>query len=72
MKELNEIRNRLMEIAEQEATLLYRMARKLQRHGGSPDTVAEIREEANQLHTNMATYPGRLLDTGNRWKYAFK
>ena len=72
MKELNEIRGRLTGIAEQEATHLYRMARRLQQHGGSPVVVAEIREEANQLHTNMATYPGRLLDTENKWKFAFK
>lgn len=72
MKELSEIRNRLIEIAEQEAVRLYRMARNLQQHGGSPDTVAEIREEAGYLHTNVTAYPGRLLDTETRWKYAFK
>lgn len=72
MKELKEIRMRLVGIAEQEAAHLYRMARKLQEHGGSPATVAEIREEAGYLHTNMTAYPGRLLDTENKWKYAFK
>lgn len=72
MEGLYGIRARLTEIAEKEAVRLYRMARKLQQHGGSPDMVAEIREEANQLHTNMATYPGRLLDTEDRWRFAFK
>lgn len=72
MEELKEIRIRLIEIAEQEATRLYRMARKLQEHGGSPATVAEIREEANYMWTNMTGYPERLLDTETKWKYAFK
>lgn len=72
MKELKETRIRLIEVAEQEAAHLYRMERKLQEHGGSPATVAEIREEADYLRTNMTAYPGRLLDTEAKWKFAFK
>lgn len=71
MERLKETRSRLIGLAEQEATRLYRMARKLQEHGGSPATVAEIREEAGYLRTNMTAYPGRLLDTEHKWKYAF-
>lgn len=72
MKELMEIRNRLKEIAEAEATRLFRMARRAQAHGCKAETVAAIREEAHQLH--ITGYPERLVswDTHYYFKYAFK
>lgn len=72
MRELKEIREQLKEIAEREATKLYRMARKLQKKGGSAEIIAEIREEASQLH--MTAYPERLVawDTEYKFKYAFR
>ena len=64
------IRNELIEISEVEATKLYRLARKLQDHGGKAEVVAKIRVEANELHLNA--YPERLLDPFKTWEYAFK
>lgn len=69
-KEMREIKARLEEISEKEAMKLYRMARRLQKHGGSSETVAKIREEASELHMNA--YPERLLDPFKVWKFAFK
>lgn len=69
-KEMREIKARLEEISEKEAMKLYRMARRLQKHGGSSETVAKIREEASELHMNA--YPERLLDSFKVWKFAFK
>lgn len=69
-KELREIREQLEEIATQEANKLYRVARKLQSHGGSDKTVAKIREEAYLLH--FCAYPERLIDPFTKWEYAFK
>ena len=67
---MREIKARLEEISEKEAMKLYRMARRLQKHGGSSETVAKIREEASELHMNA--YPERLLDPFKVWKFAFK
>lgn len=69
-KELNDIKARLVEIANCEAMKLYRMARKLQAHGGSIETVSAIREEANRLYNTG--YPERLLNNFTLWKYAFR
>lgn len=69
-KEIREIRARLEEISEKEAMKLYRMARRLQKHGGSSETVAKIREEANELHMNH--YPENLMNPFKVWKFAFK
>lgn len=69
-KELENIRYQLIEMSEKEAIKLYRLARKLQDHGGSAEVVAKIREEASELHLNA--YPERLLDPFKAWEYAFK
>lgn len=69
-KQLREIREQLKEIAEREATKLYRLANRLQKHGGSQETVRKIREEAQRLH--MTGYPERLIDPFIRWDFAFK
>lgn len=69
-KEIIEIRARLEEISEKEAMKLYRMARRLQKHGGSSETVEKIREEANELHMNH--YPENLMNPFKVWKFAFK
>lgn len=68
-KDLIEIRNQLREIAEREATYLYRLAWRMQAHGCDPAHIAECRREASWLH--MTGYPERLLVETN-WKYAFK
>lgn len=70
MKELTRIRERLKEIAENEATKLFRLARRAKAHGCSNETIEEIRNEARELH--MTGYPERLLDPFRTWKYAFK
>lgn len=70
MKELTRIRERLEEIAENEATKLFRLARRAKTHGCSNETIEEIRNEARELH--MTGYPERLLDPFRTWKYAFK
>ena len=71
-KELREIRWQLREMADKEAMKLWRLARNLQKRGGSAETVAAIREEASQLH--MTAYPERLIawDAEYKFKYAFR
>lgn len=68
--DLREIRYQLCEIAEKEATYLFRLARRMVDHGCNPMVVNEVREEAFRLH--MTGYPERLIDDGIVWKYAFK
>lgn len=72
MTRIDEIRCELKDIAEKEATYLYRLAWRCIRHGVSEKTVREIREEAYELHT--CSYPDRLIrwDAEYRFKYAFK
>ena len=60
----------LCEIAEKEATYLFRLARKMQRHGCKAASVQACREEAYALH--MTGYPENLLRSDIVWKYAFK
>lgn len=69
-RELQEMRDKLVEISEDEATKLYRMAWRLKAHGGSTETIEKIRSEARELHMNA--YPERLLDPFKRWEFAFK
>ena len=68
MKELKEIRNRLKEKAEREATKLWRMARNAEKHGCSSKLVHEIREEANWLYDTATAYQDRLIF----WEYEYK
>lgn len=69
-RDLLDIRTQLCEIAEREATYLYRLAWRMAAHGCDQKHIEECREEARQLH--MTGYPERLLDTSIEWKYAFK
>ena len=69
-KDLREIKYQLKEIAEKESMKLFRMARNLQKRGGSVETVSKIREEAFKLHNTG--YPERLLDDFIKWEFAFK
>ena len=68
--DLRKIRNDLCEIAEMEATKLYRLAWRMQRHGCQKEHIEKCREEARELH--MIGYPERLLDDSRRWQYAFR
>lgn len=68
--ELRKMRSDLIEIAEKEATKLYRLAWRMQAHGCDPENIKTVREEANALH--MTGYPERLLSYFTTYKYAFK
>lgn len=70
MQVLSNIEQKLYEMAEQESLELFRLARKAEKHGCSPELIAEIREEAFMLHNcnNLAS----LIDDFYYWKYAFK
>ena len=70
VRELMKIRNELVDIADREATKLFRLAWRAKAHGCSNETVEQIRNEARELH--MTGYPERLLDPFKTWKYAFK
>lgn len=68
--DLRRIRYELKEIAEKEATYLYRLAWRMRRHGCNPENIQKVVEEANALH--MTGYPERLIDVSVRWDYAFR
>lgn len=68
--DLRKIRNELREIAEKEATYLFRLAWRMQAHGCKPENIEKCREEARTLH--MTGYPERLIDSFVKWEYAFK
>lgn len=69
---VRELRYQLQEIAEQEATKLYRLAWRMLDHGCSIENVQKCREEARRLHTEITSYPERLWDNTIQWEYAFK
>lgn len=70
--DLENIRWALEELAEKEATYLYRLARRMEKHGCDPKMVRKCRDEAGELH--LTGYPERLVDwrTHYRFEYAFK
>lgn len=68
--DLRSIRSQLCEIAEKEATKLYRLARKMRKMNCPAVNIEKCREEARFLH--MCAYPERLLSSDIVWKYAFK
>lgn len=74
LETLESLRYELTHIVEQEATNLYRLARKAEQHGVKQSVIDEIREEANYLHTTLTTYPERILDWDFEYntKYAFR
>ena len=67
--DLRSIRSQLIEIAEKEATYLYRLAWRMEAHGCKPENIRKVREEARQLH--MTGYPENLI-ADSYWEYAFK
>lgn len=71
-RDLEQIHYQLKDIAEQEATKLYRLAWRMQAHGCKAENIAKCREEASELH--MTAYPERLVEWFYQyhWKYAFK
>ena len=62
------IRCELQEIAKAEAVRLWRMARRMQAHGVSLETVSAVRNEASDLYNNN---PAWLLDPFKVWRFAF-
>lgn len=74
MKRINEIRQELKEMAEQEATRLYRLARRAEKKGCKQELVTEIRDEAHWLHTTAQAYPERIVHWQFEYlfKYAFR
>lgn len=74
MKELKEIRHSLIDMAEKEATKLFRLAWRAKNHGCKPETVEAIRNEARWLHETGKAYPDRLIcwKFENDFKYAFR
>lgn len=74
MKELWAIREQLKEMAEREATKLFRLARRAKAHGCKTETVEAIRNEARWLHETGTAYPDRLVHWKLEYdfKYAFR
>jgi len=68
-KRLDAIYYELEEMAKEEQMKLFRMARRLKKHGGSDQLVNEIRQEAWSL-TNCRV--GYLLDPFRVFKFAFR
>lgn len=73
-KRLEDIRDELIHMAEEEAHFLWRMARKAFLHGCSEELVWDIRKEARWCHETATAYPDRLIywKTEYEMKYAFK
>lgn len=67
--DIRRIRYQLLEIAEREATYLFRLARRMREHNCNPENIRKVREEARQLH--MMGYPENLI-ADSYWEYAFK
>ena len=74
MERLRNYRFELRELAEQEATKLWRLARRAKAHKVSADTVHKIQEEADYCYRTLTTYPERMLEWDFEYKmqYAFK
>lgn len=68
MKELKEIRYKLIEMAEKEATQMFRLAWRAKAHGCKPETVEAIRNEGRWLHDTATAYPEILL----RWQFEYE
>lgn len=73
-KQLKQIKDQLANMAEKEATQLFRLAWRAHAHECKKETVDRIREEACWLHGTGVTYPERLLDYNfeHNFEYAFK
>lgn len=68
MKQLKEIRRALEELAEREATKLWRLAREAQKRGCSQKLIDDLREEGWECHTNLQHNPDAMMD----WKFEYK
>lgn len=68
MKRINEIRQELKEMAEKEATKLFRLAWRAEEHGCKRETVEAIRDEARWLHETAQAYPDRIV----HWEFEYK
>ena len=68
--DIRALNDALAEKCEQEATKLYRLARKMSAKGCSPQNVQKCREEANALHMN--NFPWQILNPFTVWSYAFQ
>ena len=69
-RELRAIREHLEKMAEREAMRLFRIARRLQEHGGSAELVQDIRNEGRELRNMSAEY---LLNPYRQsFQYAFR
>ena len=66
MKELQEIREKLEEMARKEAYKLWRLARKAEKHGATK-TAQALAEEGSRLYTECTAYPDRLV----HWKFEY-
>lgn len=73
-KRLVDVRHQLIEMAKEEATKLWRLARRAKSHGCSAELVKAIRDEANWLWDTGTSYPERILTWKFEYefKYAFK
>ena len=75
LRELLRIRSELVQMAQREAYHLWRLARKAEEHGVSPDTVAAIREEADYCYRTLTVNPIQMIEWDDfmyKLKYAFK
>lgn len=74
MEIVRNYRNELKELAEKEATKLWRLARRARKHNVSAETVAKMVEEGWYCHTTLTAYPERMLEWDFEYKmqYAFK
>ncbi|MGN0989501.1 MAG: hypothetical protein ACI4N6_04235 [Eubacteriales bacterium] len=74
LETIKSLRYELTHIVEQEATNLYRLARKAEQHNVKQSVIDKIREEANYLHTTLTAYPERILEWDFEYntKYAFR
>lgn len=68
--DIRAIEYQLMDIANKEATKLYRLAWRMEAHGCKPESVKLCREEARWLQ--WCPNPSALIDTPWTWVYAFK
>ena len=70
--DLMNIRNELRELAEKEATYLYRLAWRMTAHGCKKENIEQCRNEARELH--MTGYPERIItyEWQSTKQYAFK
>lgn len=70
--DVSAIHSALEELAENEATRLYRLAWRMKAHGCSADSIEKCRDEARALHRVGGMNLWDILNPFVRWEYAFK